>query len=90
MMADDPQNNVLITQDGQACLAEFGIIEAFERLDFYMYEMETVRYMAPECVYLGGHYGSPESSRPSKESDVYSLAVASFSVCLSTVNYPTT
>ena len=79
-MSVNLQNNVLITQDGRACLGEFGIIGAFERFDFYMYELETVRYMAPECFYLKGAYGSPETSGPSKESDVYSLAVTSFSV----------
>ena len=46
---------------------------------YWRHQQEILRYVAPECITvpddtlrLGGH---------SKESDVYSLAMTSFSVC---------
>lgn len=78
---DNTQSNIFITQDGQACLGEFGIIGAFRRLNISTYDTESLEYMAPECSVWG---------EPSKESDVYSLALTSFSVCPTVANHPTT
>ena len=81
-MAYNSQNNILITQDGQACLGEFWITGAFRDLYFNTHELGTLQYMAPECF-------SPEIWSP-KESDVYSLAMTSFSVSSHVVNHLTT
>ena len=86
-MAVDSQNNILITQDGQACLGDFGITGAFERFFADMCGADAVRYMAPECVLATGTYIDKENM-PSKESDVYSLALTSFVVRSSIVNHP--
>ena len=87
LMPDDAQNNVLITEDGQACLGEFGISGAFLLPDLNAYELENCRYMAPEFVSWRLY---PNPNRTSKESDVYSLVMTSFSVGFSVVNRPTT
>ena len=51
------------------------------------HELETLRYMAPERVSLES---GPIVVGPSKESDVYSLSMTSFSVCTSFGNRPDT
>ena len=84
-MADNPQNNVLITRDGQACLGDFGIAGAFRVLYVSACDLETLRYMAPER-HPAGAPTHLEMTGPSKESDVYSLALTSFSVSSSVVN----
>ncbi|KAF9649110.1 kinase-like protein [Thelephora ganbajun] len=65
--------NILITQDGRACLGDFGISDGFSDLSFIRFKLGTARYMAPERVSL-------LNSSPSQKSDVYSLAVTSFTV----------
>jgi len=75
-----PQNNILITQDGQACLGDFGIAGAFGDLWYDNLKLGTIRYMAPE-QFLGEYILSEPIRSPSKESDVYSLAMTSFAVC---------
>jgi len=87
-MPDDPQNNILITQDGQACLSEFGIAGAFRTIWFYSIGLRTLRYLAPERI-LQSPLQDPETSRPSKEGDVYSLVMTSFSVRSSVARHPT-
>jgi serine/threonine protein kinase len=42
------QNNILITQDGQACLADFGFAATFT-LTAQVCKLETLRFTAPEC-----------------------------------------
>jgi len=85
-MPNNAQNNVLITPDGQACLGEFGIIGSFPCFRTRVYELTTLRYMAPECFSL--QFGDQEPNRRSEKSDVYSLAMTSFSVRFSGVNRP--
>jgi len=85
-MTDNAQNTILITQDGQACLGEFGITISFPCFWTQVYELSTLRYMAPECLSLKLRDWDP--SGHSKEGDVYSLAMTSFSVCFSSVNHP--
>ena len=75
------QNNILITQDGQACLGDFGIAGSFTQYTSHLYRRETLRYMAPERT-PANTIGFLVDG-PSKESDVYSLAMTSFSVCAS-------
>jgi len=84
-MPDNAQNNILITQDGQACLGEFGIIGSFPRFGMKAYELATLRYMAPEC--FSWDVGGQKPNRHSKKSDVYSLAMSSFSVRSPGVNH---
>jgi hypothetical protein len=51
------------------------------------YNPSNLRYVAPECL----EEEPPITiKRPSKESDVYSLAMTSFKVCPSTTNDPAT
>jgi len=78
-----------MTQDGQACLGDFAIAEMFTSymFSFKHYQPETLRYVAPE------RFSDDISSsvfNPTKESDVYSLAMTSFSVRASFGNQPTT
>lgn len=73
------QSNILIAQDGRVCLGEFGLTGAFPGSEIEAYELGTLRYMAPERL-LWRDSRSPKPSDPSKESDVYSLAMTSFSV----------
>ena len=81
------QDNVFINWAGEACLGEFGIAGAFRPFGPHAYELGTLRYMAPEC-FLWGSFGGLEASRPSKESDIYSLAMTSFSVRSCVMNIP--
>ena len=76
------QGNILITPDGNACLGDFGIRSAFATLWWYSFrpKLGTARYMAPEQF---DHNSSVRFA--SKESDIYSLAMTSFTVCPSPV-----
>jgi serine/threonine protein kinase len=76
------QSNILITQDGQACLGDFGITGVFLS-SVSWYKLESLQYMAPERFSSWDRINSS-----SKESDVYSLAVTSFKVCFSAVDCP--
>ena len=67
------KGNILITRDGRACLGDFGVVGGFGDLSFPRFKLGTVRYMALERLDVTG--GSP-----SVKSDVYSLAMASFTV----------
>jgi hypothetical protein len=81
------QGNILITQDGQACLGDFEVIDPFRGIPPHDHKLETVRYMAPER--LPGNPLIPQVIySPSRASDVYSLAMTSFNVCPSITNYP--
>jgi len=76
------QNNILITPDGNACLGDFGITNKIAGLSPRMFKLRTARYMAPERFHritLETNGINPAS----KESDVYSLAMTSFTVCSS-------
>jgi len=67
----------LITQDGQACLGDFAITATFARL-YTFYQQETLRYTAPERIAYSLVAVVPDEH--SKEGDVYSVAMTSFSV----------
>jgi serine/threonine protein kinase len=77
------QGNILVTQNGRACLGDFGIASVFGRLVCRNHKLETLRYMALEC-FSGTSPGDvaplPIADGPSKQSDVYSLAMTSFEV----------
>jgi serine/threonine protein kinase len=83
------QGNILITEGGQACLADFGIAGALRSLSFDRYKLGSLRHMAPER-FSGNISGDidplPILKGPSKESDIYSLAMTSFEVHFSAVN----
>ena len=81
------QGNILITQDGQACLADFGIAGAFRGLPRHDHKLETLRHMAPER-FSEDIDSFPIINGPTKAGDVYSLAITSFEVRPSTVNSP--
>jgi len=72
------QDNILITPEGNACLADFGITNKFPNLSYRIFKLRTARYMAPERF-----FGTDDIRRASRESDVYSLAMTSFTVCSS-------
>ncbi|KAF9649106.1 kinase-like protein [Thelephora ganbajun] len=72
--------NVLITRDGRACVGDFGVLDGFKDLSFTRFKLGTARYMAPEQA-------NPLSSSPSQESDVYSLAMTSFTVLTGVLPY---
>jgi len=82
------QNNILITQDGQACLGDFAIAGGFAEYWCEHHQPETLRYMAPERISV--RYDTFLVKAPSKSSDVYSLAMTVFSVCTSFGNHPDT
>jgi len=86
-MTDNVQHNILIAPGGQACLGDFGMTGAFPRFRFSDYGSRSLRYMAPEWFFRESP-GDLGTSRPSKESDIHSLAMTSFSVCFSVVNHP--
>jgi len=69
------QGNVLITQDGNACLGDLGITRLFADFSHRVFKLATARYMAPE-QFDRNSYAGPTS----KESDVYCLAMTSFTV----------
>jgi len=77
------QGNILITPDGNACLGDFGIAGGFPDSWGYRFKQGTVRYMAPEQ--FDNHDGIDS---PSKASDVYSLAMTSFTVRSSSIGKP--
>jgi len=87
LMPDNAQENILITPNGQACLGEFGITGTFLHFDSRDHQLGIIRYIAPECDPLG--FQAPKRSDPSEESDVYSLALTSFSVRSSITDYHT-
>jgi len=74
----------MITQDGQASLGDFAI--AGNRS--WNYKPETLQYMAPER--FSGEGNTVWVQGPSKESDIYSVAMTSFSVRSPLGNHPTT
>ena len=86
--AQSVQNNILITQDGQACLGDFAIDGMLKEWPYSYHQPENLRYMAPERISVRDDVIWVTSS--SKESDVYSLAMTSFSVRASVGNHPTT
>jgi len=75
------QDNILITRDSQACLGDFGITGTFKVYPHDYLQQGTLRYMAPEHFSDQGYHFVVE--RSSRETDVYSVAMASFSVCTS-------
>jgi serine/threonine protein kinase len=88
------QNNILITQDGQSCLADFGFAATFS-LKLRSYKLETLRFAAPECFSrdLPRNFHPFNSSYlcdPSKEGDIYSVAMTSFKVRSSALNHAAT
>ncbi|KAF9649102.1 kinase-like protein [Thelephora ganbajun] len=72
--------NILITQDGRVCLGDFGISGGFSDLSFTRFKLGTARYVAPERL-------DSLNSPPSKQSDVYSLAMTSFTVLTRVLPY---
>ena len=82
--ADTPyiQDNILITPDGNACLGDFGITNEIAGLNPRMFKLRTARHMAPERFHRT-IMDTNDINPASKESDVYSLAMASFTVCSS-------
>ena len=79
------QGNILVTRDGQACLGDFGITGGLKDLVYHDHKLETLRYMAPECL-----SNPPTIDGPSKVGDVYSLAMTSFEVRSFVVDSTTT
>ena len=74
----------MVTRDDQACLGDFGIAGGLKDFAHHDHKLETLRYMAPECLSK-----RPTINGPSKVGDVYSLAMTSFEVRPSVVDSPT-
>ena len=78
------QENILITEEGNACLGDFGITGIIT--DPTIVKPDSIstskwgvtRYMAPELL-DPGLFGFKHSN-PSKESDVYSFAMTAYQV----------
>jgi len=72
------QGNILITPDGNACLGDFGIGGVLAQLGLHSFwpKLGTARYIAPERFSLDDRV-----EYSSKASDIYSLAMTSFTVC---------
>jgi len=69
------QDNILITRDGNACLGDFGVTNELANLYHRKFKLRTARYMAPERF-----DDDDDVDLASKESDIYSLAMSSFTV----------
>ena len=78
------QGNILITDGGVACLGDFGITglitdhTVMEPGSPEIYNPSPIRYVAPEL--LNPSQFSLVNSNPSKESDIYSLAMTAYEV----------
>ena len=75
----------MITRDGIACLGDFGIAREFADTwnSRFRFKLGTARYIAPE------QFGSRYSiGLASKESDIYSVAMTSFTVRSSSTGKP--
>jgi serine/threonine protein kinase len=75
--------NVLIAQDGRACLTDFGLAT----LVFYTASFTgtsslkgTLRWMAPEL--LSAESGDLDAGRPSVSADMYALAMVIWEVSI--------
>ena len=79
------QGNVLITDNGRACIGDFQIAaiitdpEVKAQCQTTMCRRGIVRYMAPEQV-DPRRVGQPNSN-PTKATDVHSLAMTAYEVC---------
>jgi len=77
------QGNILVTDDGTACLGDFGITGIVTDPTIVVPGSLTskpgfVRYAAPELL-VPSKFGLANSN-PSKESDVYALAMTAYEV----------
>ena len=75
------QVNVLITNDGYACLADFGLLAmALDQSTVIPSCIEggTIQWMSPELIYPKS-FGL-EKIRPTKESDCYALGIVIYEV----------
>jgi len=75
--------NILITEEGAACLGDFGITGTITDPTVVSRETPTTkpgasRYMAPELLYPR-QFGL-KNSNPSKESDIYSFSMTAYKV----------
>jgi serine/threonine protein kinase len=64
---DLPKTNILVNNQGQACLADFGCSLALERSGFTSIRGGTWRHMAPELIIY-------DNLRASLASDVWAFA----------------
>jgi len=76
------QKNILITEDGQACLGDFAIAGVLAWCRYDVLQPENLQYMAPER-FVNLDHDRPHVVGYSTEADVYSFAMTSFSVCTS-------
>ena len=78
------QGNILVTEEGNACLGDFGVTAivinraVVEPQSMTTSKPGTVRYMAPEL--LNPPQFGLTNSDPSKESDIYSFAMTAYEV----------
>ncbi|KAF9789361.1 kinase-like domain-containing protein [Thelephora terrestris] len=89
--SDVNPGNILIDDDGSACLGDFGITAVItdpsvvEPGSTTTSKAGVVRYMAPELLHPSQF--NLKNSNPTKESDIYSLAVTSYEVLAGVLPY---
>jgi serine/threonine protein kinase len=77
------QASILVSEDGRACLADFGLTRftgdpaSITRTSTCV---GTIRWCPPELLYEDGH-GS-KADRPTKKSDIYSMGMTTYEVSL--------
>ena len=71
------QNNVLISDDGQAQITDFGVACILDVQGYTTSESapRNIRYVAPELMPINPAQEDDKRPHPTLESDIYSLAI---------------
>jgi serine/threonine protein kinase len=70
------QSNVLINENGNAVLADFGLsrlLADHETSFFASHSSGAIRWAAPEIIEFGTEKPNEQVDKPNKESDIYSF-----------------
>ena len=72
-----PQDNILISDREEAQITDFGLAQILDVTGFTTLIERNARFTAPELLSL-----VDDSSRPTRQSDVFSLGILLLQVCL--------